>query len=210
MLPLCARLLSILGGSASTASCTAGLLVADWASFLPVQVCIKIEHLNRRTATRMKFTVHEKQMKAQLGVAYDLAKYTEGVDYRRQKTGFGSRVMFRADILDLNTDLSVKNSAKSDLSDDHIALSVVDPSLVEHKQDMAPIIIRPATIDYAVRQAKVIKKYQNQRFVETDTLGKVFVGYKGNQIKLNHFIPVQNGSLFLGDIGQGIGNVLNH
>jgi hypothetical protein len=158
----------------------------------------------------MKFTVHEKQMKAQLGVAYDLAKYTEGVDYRRQKTGFGSRVMFRADILDLNTDLSVKNSAKSDLSDDHIALSVVDPSLVEHKQDMAPIIIRPATIDYAVRQAKVIKKYQNQRFVETDTLGKVFVGYKGNQIKLNHFIPVQNGSLFLGDIGQGIGNVLNH
>jgi hypothetical protein len=158
----------------------------------------------------MKFTVHEKQMKAQLGVAYDLSKYTEGVDYRRQKTGFGSRVMFRADIIDLNTDLSVKNSAKSDLNDDHIALSVVDPSLVEHKQDMAPIIIRPATIDYAVRQARVVKKYQNQRFVETDTLGKVFVGYKGNQIKLNQFIPVQNGSLFLGDIGQGIGNVLNH
>lgn len=158
----------------------------------------------------MKFTVHEKQMKAQLGVAYDLSKYTEGVDYRRQKTGFGSRVMFRADILDLNTSLSVKNSAKSDHSDqvvDHIALSVFDPSLVEHKQDMPPIIIRPADIDYAVRQAKVIKKHQNQRFVETDTLGRVFVGGKGSLIKLNQFIPVQNGSLFLGDIGQGIGNV---
>lgn len=168
----------------------------------------------------MKFTVHEKQMKANLGVEYDLSKYTEGVDYRRQKTGFGSRVMFRADILHLNTSLSVKNSAKSDHSDlsanhsgeptDMIALSVFDPSLVEHKQDMPPIIIRPADIDYAVRQAKVIKKHQNQRFVETDTLGRVFVGGKGSLIKLNQFIPVQNGSLFLGDIGQGIGNVPIH
>ena len=179
----------------------------------------------------MKFTVHEKQMKAQLGAAYDLAKYTEGVDYRRQKTGFGSRVMFRADIVDassfkcnssgdLNTEAAVKsnlnepsdvlNDLSADLNADHIALSVVDPSLVEHKQDMAPIIIRPATIDYTVRQARVVRKHQNQRFVETDTLGRVFVGSKGNQIKVNQFIPVQNGSLFLGDIGQGIGNVLNH
>ena len=165
----------------------------------------------------MKFTVHEKQMKAQLGTAYDLAKYTEGVDYRRQKTGFGSRVMFRADIVDASSfkcnpsaDLNDLSANHSDLNADHIALSVVDPSLVEHKQDMAPIIIRPATIDYAVRQARVVKKHQNQRFVETDTLGRVFVGQKGNQIKVNQFIPVQNGSLFLGDIGQGIGNVLNH
>ena len=151
----------------------------------------------------MKFTVHEKQMKAQLGAVYDLAKYTEGVDYRRQKTGFGSRVMFRADILAQVADHSGEPT-------DMIALSVVDPSLVEHKQDMEPIIIRPASIDYAVRQARVVKKHQNQRFVETDTLGRVFVGSKGNQIKLNQFIPIQNGSLFLGDIGQGIGNVLNH
>ena len=172
----------------------------------------------------MKFTVHEKQVKAQLGVAYDLSKYTEGVDYKRQKTGFGSRVMFRAGLFDLSADLNAKTAVKSDLNEpsdvlndlsadlsaNHIALSVVDPSLVEHKQDMEPIIIRPATIDYAIRQAKVVKKHQNQRFVETDTLGRVFVGSKGNQIKVNQFIPVQNGSLFLGDIGQGIGNVLNH
>ena len=158
----------------------------------------------------MKFKVHEKQMKAQLGAAYDLAKYTEGVDYRRQKTGFGSRVMFRADITAVKSDLNDLSANHSDLNADHIALSVVDPSLVEHKQDMEPIIIRPATIDYAIRQARVVKKHQNQRFVETDTLGRVFVGSKGNQIKVNQFIPVQNGSLFLGDIGQGIGNVLNH
>ena len=152
----------------------------------------------------MKFTVHEKQMKAQLGAAYDLAKYTEGVDYRRQKTGFGSRVMFRADITAVKSDLNDLNANHSDLNADHIALSVVDPSLVEHKQDMAPIIIRPATIDYTVRQARVVRKHQNQRFVETDTLGRVFVGSKGNQIKLNQPIQVKDGSLFMG------ATVLNH
>ena len=118
--------------------------------------------------------------------------------------------MFRADITAVKSDLNDLSANHSDLNADHIALSVVDPSLVEHKQDMEPIIIRPATIDYAIRQARVVKKHQNQRFVETDTLGRVFVGSKGNQIKVNQFIPVQNGSLFLGDIGQGIGNVLNH
>jgi hypothetical protein len=180
---------------------------------------------------RMKFTVHEKQLKAQLGAAYDLAKYTEGVDYRRQKTGFGSRVMFRADIVDASSfkcnpsaDLNVPSGESSDLNADHIVLSVVDPAIVEHKQALEPIIVpvtavkteeapvitRPGLLDGAVRTAMVVKKHQNQRWVETDTLGRVFVGSKGNQIKLNQFIPVQNGSLFLGDIGQGIGNVLNH
>jgi hypothetical protein len=125
----------------------------------------------------MKFTVHEKQMKAQLGAAYDLAKYTEGVDYRRQKTGFGSRVMFRADIIAVKSDLNAPSGESSDLNADHIVLSVVDPSLVEHKQDKPPIIVpvaafkaeeeyvitRPALLDGAVRTAMVVKKHQNQR-----------------------------------------------
>jgi hypothetical protein len=146
------------------------------------------------------------------------------VDYRRQKTGFGSRVLFRADILDLNTDLSAKNFAKSDLSDlsadhsgeptDMIALSVVDPSLVEHKQDMTPIIVlkdelkqdetplmtRPAFLDGSVRAARVVKKHANQRFVETDTLGRVFVGEKGHQIKVSQIINVKDGVLFLAKV----------
>ena len=166
----------------------------------------------------MKFTVHEKQLKAQLGAAYDLAKYTEGVDYRRQKTGFGSRVMFRADIIAVKSDLNAPSGESSDLNADHIVLSVVDPSLVEHKQDKPPIIVpvaavkteessvitRPALLDGAVRTAMVIKKHQNQRWVETDTLGRVFVGSKGNQIKLNQPIQVKDGSLFMG------ATVLNH
>ena len=158
----------------------------------------------------MKFKVSEKLVKERDGAGYSLANYVKDTDYIAKRAFKGVRFIFRADILDLSADLSVKN----DLSDDHsgestdmIALSVVDPSLVEHKQDMAPIIIRPAAIDYAVRTAKVVRKHANQRFVETDTLGRVFVGGKGSQIKLNQFIPVQNGSLFMGDIGQGVGNV---
>ena len=178
---------------------------------------------------RMKFTVHEKQVKAKFGADYDLSKYTEGVDYRRQKTGFGSRVMFRAGLFDLNSDLSAKTCVKIDLGDlsdvipqqeqdhvgavtDMVALSVVDPSLVEHKQDKPPILIkianlnqpepavmtRPALLDGNVRTAKVVKKHQNQRYVETDVLGLVFVGSKGNQVKLNQAILVKDGSLYLG------------
>ena len=151
----------------------------------------------------MKFKISEKVVKARDGANYSLANYVKDTDYVARRAFKGVRFMFRADILAQVADHSGEPT-------DMIALSVVDPSLVEHKQDMEPIIIRPATIDYAVRQARVVKKHQNQRFVETDTLGRVFVGSKGNQIKLNQFIPVQNGSLFMGDIGQGIGNVLNH
>jgi hypothetical protein len=160
----------------------------------------------------MKFTVHEKQMKAQLGAAYDLAKYTEGVDYRRQKTGFGSRVMFRADIIAVKSGLNELSAGLSDLNADHIVLSVVDPSLVEHKQAQPPIIVpiaavkaedepiitRPALLDGAVRTAMVVKKHQNQRYVETDTLGTVFVGGKCHQVKLNQTISVKDGCLYLG------------
>lgn len=158
----------------------------------------------------MKFKVSDRLVKARDGASYDIKNYVEGVDYVARRAFKGVKLVFRADILDLNAAHSDLNANHSGEATDMIALSVVDPSLVEHKQDMEPIIIRPATIDYAIRQAKVVKKHQNQRFVETDTLGRVFVGSKGNQIKVNQFIPVQNGSLFLGDIGQGIGNVLNH
>lgn len=181
-----------------------------------LSLCKEIEHFERngrRTFNRMKFKISEKLVKERDGANYSLANYVKDTDYVARRAFKGVRFMFRADIFDFNTSLSVKNSAKSDLNNlnaDHVVLSVVDPSLVEHKQDMTPIIIRPAAIDYAVRQAKVVKKHQNQRFVETDTLGRVFVGSKGNQIKINQFIPVQNGSLFMGDIGQGIGNVPNH
>jgi len=164
----------------------------------------------------MKFTIHEKQVKAKLGAEYDLAKYTEGVDYKREKTGFGSSGMFKAGLFDLSidhNDLSAPQVSLNDvITDQVVVLSVVDPSLVEHKQDKPPILIkvadlnlpespvmtRPALLDGAVRTAKVLKKHQNQRYVETDTLGTVFVGGKSQQVKLNQVISVKDGCLYLG------------
>jgi hypothetical protein len=148
----------------------------------------------------MKFNIPEKAVKARDGTHYNLACYRKDTDYVARRAFKGVKFMFRADILDLNEDLSVKNPLKSDLndlSDDHIALSVVDPSLVEHKQNMPPIIIRPASLDGSVKAARVVKKHANQRFVETDTLGRVFVGEKGHQIKVNQIINVKDGVLFL-------------
>ena len=52
------------------------------------------------------------------GVRFSLEKYQEGVDYVVRKCFSSSKRMFRADIL---------------------GSSVVDPSLVEHKQDIKPL-----------------------------------------------------------------------
>ena len=134
----------------------------------------------------MKFKVSDKLVKARDGAAYDIKNYVEGVDYVPRRAFKGVKLVFRANILES--------------SDDHIALSVVDPSLGEHKQDMAPIIIRPAVLDGSVRAAKVVKKHANQRFVETDTLGRVFVGEKGHQIKVSQIINVKDGILFLAKV----------
>lgn len=164
---------------------------------------------------KVVFTVTEKQIKERDGAGYDLAKYTLGVDYVVRKAFKGERRMFRKDILGHITAHEPDHVGKSTdivaLSDDiptHIELSVVDPSLVEHKQNKAPIIVqvaepimqRPSSLDGAVRTARVVKKHANQRWVDTDTLGRVFVGEKGNQIRLQQLIPVRNGSLFLGKV----------
>jgi hypothetical protein len=141
----------------------------------------------------MKFNIPEKAIKERDGAHYNLACYLKDTDYVARRAFKGVKFMFRADILDLSAN-------HSDLNDDHIALSVVDPSLVEHKQDMEPIIIRPAALDGSVRAARVVKKHANQRFVETDTLGRVFVGEKGHQIRVNQIINVKDGVLFLAKV----------
>jgi hypothetical protein len=159
----------------------------------------------------MVFTVSEKLIKARDGAAYDLAKYILGTDYVVRRAFKGERRMFRKGILDLGevkSDTSpvipqqvTKNILERRVFEPkEVAVSVVDPSLVEHKQDKTPVLIkleRPSNLDGNVRSAKVVKKYPNQRYVETDTLGRVFVGEKGNQVKLNQLIQVRDGSLYL-------------
>jgi hypothetical protein len=141
----------------------------------------------------MKFNIPEKAIKERDGAHYNLACYLKDTDYVARRAFKGVKFMFRADILDQVADHSGEPT-------DMIALSVVDPSLVEHKQDMAPIIIRPAVLDGSVRAARVVKKHANQRFVETDTLGRVFVGEKGHQIKVSQIINVKDGVLFLAKV----------
>jgi hypothetical protein len=146
----------------------------------------------------MKFKVSDRLVKARDGASYDIKNYVEGVDYVPRRAFKGVKLVFRANILDQVADHSGEPT-------DMITLSVVDPAIVEHKQALEPIkmplsevITRPALLDGAVRTAKVVKRHQNQRYVETDTLGKVFVGSKGNQIKLNQNIQVKDGTLYLG------------
>lgn len=146
----------------------------------------------------MVFTVSEKLVMARDGASYDIGKYTEGVDYVQRRAFKGVRKMFRKGILGPLSEQEPDHVGKST---DMVVLTVVDPSLVEHKQNMPPIIVqRPQEIDDAVRTARVVKKHANQRWVDTDTLGRVFVGEKGNQIRLQQLIAVRNGSLYLGNL----------
>lgn len=132
------------------------------------------------------------------GASYDIGKYIEGIDYVQRRAFKGVRKMFRKGILGPLSEQEPDHVGKST---DMVGLTVVDPSLVEHKQNMPPIVVqRPQEIDDAVRTARVVKKHANQRWVDTDTLGRVFVGEKGNQIRLQQLIAVRNGSLYLGNL----------
>ena len=184
----------------------------------------------------MVFTVSEKKVKQADGSLYSLGNYREGADYVARRAFKGVRYMFRKGIL-----------AERGIPET-LELSVVDPSLVEHKQvlrsievaapvnpahapvDTAvatvkdyliaeaaiedvlatkdavkepqvaqdPVIVRPSQLDDCIRMARVVKKLPNQRYVDTDLLGRVYVGAKGNLIKLQQLIPVKNGNLVVG------------
>lgn len=68
-------------------------------------------------STKVKFKVSDKLVKARDGINYSLANYVDGVDYVMRGCFKGQKAVFRADIL---------------------GASVVDPSLVEHKQEPEP------------------------------------------------------------------------
>jgi hypothetical protein len=171
----------------------------------------------------MVFTVSEKLVKARDGAGFDLSRYSLGTDYVVRRAFKGERRMFRKGILELSApqvkqdpvipqQVSKNILERTVFEPKEIAVSIVDPSLVEHKQDKTPILIkktdlnldkpvlmvRPASLDGSVRSAKVVKKHANQRYVDTDTLGRVFVGEKGNQIKVSQIIKVKDGNLYLG------------
>tara|TARA_R110000868_G_scaffold339481_2_gene600204 strand:- start:2996 stop:3514 length:519 start_codon:yes stop_codon:yes gene_type:complete len=68
--------------------------------------------------TKVKFKVSDKLVKARDGALYDIKNYTKGVDYVMRGCFKGEKAVFRSDIL---------------------GASVVDPSQVEHKQEVHTI-----------------------------------------------------------------------
>ena len=121
----------------------------------------------------MKFGVYEKQVKALLGDKYDLASFVEGVDYKRFKTGYASRVAFRNGILE---ELGGKPA-------ETIVSQQVQEKPVEKEQKSV-----------GLQEVVVTRKYPNPRYVET-TGGQVFVG--GKPVKLGQKIRVRNNELVL-------------
>ena len=198
-------------------------------------VLVDIYRQIRITKCVMVFTVTEKKMREADGAVYALSNYREGVDYVARRAFKGVRYMFRKGILEERGVLEQPE------------VSVVDPSLVEHKQADEPVVIeqidekplitevkqpeppkltvkeyliaeaakraeepatvkesltvepaviqRPSALDDVVREARVVRKLPNQRYVDTDLCGRVYVGGKGNMIRLNQLIAVKNGNL---------------
>ena len=129
------------------------------------------------------------------GEHYNLACYKEGADYVVRKCFKSFKHMFRSDIL---------------------GVSVVDPSLVEHKQQPEAVnpqerqvTVKPqiptneynsAKSNQDVQECKIMKVYANFKWVDTDK-GRVWVGLKGLHMRVNQVIRVKNGELFLGKTG---------
>lgn len=166
---------------------------------------------------KIKFKVSDKLVKQRDGVGYSLSNYTEGVDFVMRGCFKGQKAVFREDIL---------------------GVSVVDPSVVEHKQEPAviahsvqpesqlesrpesgPESAEPSVEEWRpeckkieqspsgfdgllpehcpVQDCKISKIYPNFKWVETDK-GRVWVGLKGNTLRVGQVIRVKNGELFLG------------
>jgi hypothetical protein len=139
------------------------------------------------------FTISEKLVKERDGANYALEKYNEGTDFVRRRNRFGFRVVFRKGFLGE-------------------AVDVVDPSLVEHKQQ--PEEVQPETGSRTVVPvkatecgstpvvAKITRRYPNPRFVETDVCGRVFCGLKGSSLRTGQLILVSGGTIVLGKAGM--------
>jgi hypothetical protein len=156
-------------------------------------------------STKVKFKVSDKLVKARDGASYDIKNYTEGVDYVMRGCFKGQKAVFRADIL---------------------GVSIIDPSMVEHKQqqpehvvnvepvrvvapELTPEDWRPTApepvkeqpvVRNEVQECKVMQVYPNFKWVQTDK-GRVWVGLKGMHMRRGQVIKVKNGELYLGKSG---------
>jgi hypothetical protein len=159
-----------------------------------------------------KFTVSEKAVRDRDGDAFALENYVEGIDYVQRKCFSSLKRVYRSDIL---------------------GVSVVDPSLVEHKQEPLPpehpVFIPPferATLELDEKGLRITwpetKEESPVRGTSGDQVqeckikkiyanfkwvetdkGRVWVGLKGFAMRVNQIIRVKNGELFLGKTAAG-------
>lgn len=149
-----------------------------------------------------RFTVAEKAVADRDGSGYSIESYHEGVDYVQRKCFKSIKRVFRSDIL---------------------GVSVVDPSVVEHKQEpkfavvnefeamqvaapkpqdwrsVAPVKAVSYDAKVEVQECKIVRVHPNFKWVETDK-GRVWVGLKGSNMKRGQVIRVKDGELFTGKI----------
>jgi len=122
---------------------------------------------------KVKFTVMEKAVKERDGESYSLANYKENCDYVRRAIRYGTRVVFREDILG------------------EVSQLVIDQ--VGEPTEMVATLKEIATL----RKCKVTRKYPNPRIVDTDE-GRVFVGGHGHLLKVGQTILTNGDKMVLG------------
>lgn len=124
------------------------------------------------------FTVSEKALKERLKGVYDIGQYVEGKDYVRRKAFKGERVVFRKGILE---ELGLGEPASE------LPAESMETSVERH-----PVVVGSS----GVFECKVERVYPNFRYAET-TMGRVFLGLKGNSIKRGMIIRVKDNELYL-------------
>jgi hypothetical protein len=147
----------------------------------------------------MSFTVSCKLVRARYGAGYDLAKWVEGVDYVRRKAFSGERVVFRKGFLDEPGGVSEASSV-AEVTGHSCSVSPREAESSDLEQVLKTQVVDQVdgevqTCGSGVYECRVVKRFKNQRYVETDTQGVVYVG--GKAVKLGQMIAVSGGNLVL-------------
>lgn len=154
----------------------------------------------------MSFTVSCKLVRERFGAGYDLSKWVEGVDYVRRRAFSGERVVFRKGFLDGVVEAVEQpvvearqpEQAESVEQAKPVAEPVADPvAQPQLQQAELPrgLERRIEAGGSGVYECRVTRMFANQRYVDTDTQGVVYVG--GKSVKCGQRIAVSGGHLVL-------------
>jgi hypothetical protein len=180
--------------------------------------CIIIEHMK----TKITFTVSHKLVQERDGAGYNLANYVEGVDYVQRNIRYGTKVVFRKDILGEVVKAPVSTPAlvveqpseRRELTEFdlmQLGMTVIKPELATtvdewrgqeavEEASVKPVVavVSPIKESLPIVQCKIKRVYPNHRWVETDTMGRIYAGHKGATLRQNQVIRVRGGEVYTG------------